>query len=181
MKALSLYQPYATLVVLGLKRFETRSWPCPLSAGDRFAVHATREPTAMTYAAMRDGEIRAALAPFGIDGVFDLPYGAILGTVQYVRQYATNRLTIRLERGALIEETRGRLWGTGLPDADLSPLELRAGDYTPDRYAWQLVAPVKLRASVAARGSQKLWEMPAILETYVSQRARQGTAYPSRR
>lgn len=180
MKALSFYQPAATLVVLGLKCFETRSWPCPLATGERFAVHATREPTAMTFAMLRDGEIRRALEPFGISDARDLPYGALLGSVQYARQYLTNRLTLRLVRGVLLEETRGRIWASGYPDADLSPLEMRAGDYSPDRYAWQLAAPIKARSAIPVRGHQKLWDLPAAVASHLERLTRRGTAYPSR-
>jgi hypothetical protein len=32
MRVLSLLQPWASLVILGLKKIETRSWPAPESA-----------------------------------------------------------------------------------------------------------------------------------------------------
>jgi hypothetical protein len=40
MKALTIYQPRATLIVHGFKRYETRSWQKPLRA--RIAIHAGR-------------------------------------------------------------------------------------------------------------------------------------------
>ncbi len=43
MKAISLWQPWASLLVLGLKRFETRSFPFPGAVrGQRVAIHASK-------------------------------------------------------------------------------------------------------------------------------------------
>jgi len=50
MKALTLWQPWAQLVALGVKTIETRSWRPPTSLiGERIAVHASarRVPTRM--------------------------------------------------------------------------------------------------------------------------------------
>lgn len=45
MKVLSLHQPWASLVALGVKTIETRSWRAPASLiGERFAVHAATTP-----------------------------------------------------------------------------------------------------------------------------------------
>lgn len=43
MKLLSLTQPWATLVAVGLKKFETRSWST--SYRGELAIHATKGPT----------------------------------------------------------------------------------------------------------------------------------------
>lgn len=41
MRALTLWQPWASLVAIGAKTIETRSWPAPASAvGERIAIHA---------------------------------------------------------------------------------------------------------------------------------------------
>ena len=41
MKALTLHQPWASLIACGAKRIETRSWPPPKSLiGKRIAIHA---------------------------------------------------------------------------------------------------------------------------------------------
>ena len=39
--AITLHQPWATLIALGIKSVETRSWPAPARlVGQRIAVHA---------------------------------------------------------------------------------------------------------------------------------------------
>jgi hypothetical protein len=41
MKAITLHQPWATLVAFGFKTIETRTWPAPSSLiGERIAIHA---------------------------------------------------------------------------------------------------------------------------------------------
>ncbi len=45
MRALTLWQPWATLVVAGVKPFEFRKWPAPKSMwGQRIAIHAAARP-----------------------------------------------------------------------------------------------------------------------------------------
>ena len=45
MKALSLLEPWATLVRRGLKLYETRDWPMPASLIDQpLAIHAAKQP-----------------------------------------------------------------------------------------------------------------------------------------
>lgn len=45
MKAITLWQPYASLVALGVKTIETRSWPAPKGlVGQRIAIHAAAKP-----------------------------------------------------------------------------------------------------------------------------------------
>lgn len=44
MKALTLHQPYATLIAKGIKTIETRTWPAPASLiGQRIAIHAAKK------------------------------------------------------------------------------------------------------------------------------------------
>jgi ASCH domain-containing protein len=43
--AISLWQPWASLIALGVKRIETRSWPCPAKyIGERVLIHAAKRP-----------------------------------------------------------------------------------------------------------------------------------------
>ncbi len=41
MKALTIWQPWASMIVLGLKPYEFRGWPAPVAVqGQRIAIHA---------------------------------------------------------------------------------------------------------------------------------------------
>jgi len=73
MKALSLTQPWATLVVTGRKQFETRSWST--GTRERIAIHASKG---------MPGWAKDAAREFGLDHEA-LPRGAIIGFVTIVR------------------------------------------------------------------------------------------------
>lgn len=45
---LSLHQPWASLIAIGAKRYETRSWPAPRAlTGRRIAIHAAKTTTSL--------------------------------------------------------------------------------------------------------------------------------------
>lgn len=72
MKAISLWQPWASFIANGLKPFETRPWAPPKwLVGKRIAIHAAKRPTSKD-----DREWAAGL------GISDLPFGAIVCTVE---------------------------------------------------------------------------------------------------
>lgn len=45
MKALTLHQPWASLIAVGAKKIETRDWrpPVTIRPGTRFAIHAGKQ------------------------------------------------------------------------------------------------------------------------------------------
>lgn len=49
MKAVSLWQPWASLIACGAKTIETRSWPAPRTVvGQRIAIHAAKRTSELT-------------------------------------------------------------------------------------------------------------------------------------
>lgn len=57
----TLHQPWATLIALGVKAIETRSWPAPASAvGERLLIHAAAKPP---YEGQAVGEWEATYRP----------------------------------------------------------------------------------------------------------------------
>lgn len=74
MKALTVKQPWATLIMLGLKPVENRSWRPPSSLiGERFVIHAGKG-----YDKNADG----FLDSIGLELPENLPSGCLLGTVK---------------------------------------------------------------------------------------------------
>ena len=137
MKALTLTQPWASLVVLGVKRYETRSWPIPLSlrgGQHRIAIHAAKGWTV---------DDREFLSDLIRDGVLPqmatatIPRGAVLGTVRLDGIFTTT---------------------AALRQNDMTALERELGDYSPGRYAWLLGAPDRFPDPIPARGSLGLWD-----------------------
>lgn len=69
MKTLSIRQPWASLILLGIKRIENRSWPAPSALiGQRLAIHAARKPDSL----------------HALPDPATLPRGVLLGTVRLV-------------------------------------------------------------------------------------------------
>src|SRR5579884_2404480 len=112
MKALSLFQPWASLVILGAKRYETRGWQT-LYRGP-LVIHACRRfPEELRGLCGRE-PFRRVFRGAGFASWFDLPLGALLGTVELT----DCRLAEEMPAGTEIE------------------LALRA--YRAGRWAWQL-------------------------------------------
>lgn len=146
MKALTLYLPWALLVLRQRKRWETRGWR-PSYRGPLIIHAANRWENELEALALRE------------------PFRSALGL---------NRPDARGELRAMVEEVRGcalcvvRL-GSPKPTAsarlELSHDEVAFGNYTPGRWAWPLHDLVALRAPVRVRGRQGLWDLdPQALE-----------------
>jgi len=132
MKALSLLQPWASLVVMGAKRLETRSWSTNYRG--TLLIHASSG---------KAGSLLSSEPPFSryINDFNKLPLGAIIGSVILTD-------IVKVEQLQLSEKTINQL-----------SLEERAfGDYTPGRYVWILEEAVQFERPVPIRGALGLWE-----------------------
>lgn len=75
MKVLSLLQPWASLVVLGHKKIETRSWKTDYRG--EILIHASvGKPTTEIY-----NKLQGWTIPLGVPVYPKLPYGEIIGKV----------------------------------------------------------------------------------------------------
>jgi len=134
-KALSLLQPWASLVVMGLKKIETRSWRT--AHRGTLLIHASQG---------KKGKILAAETPFSkyIPDFDCLPFGAIIGQVE-------------LEEIIPVEQLF-------YSDARMNALTLEEkafGDYAKGRYAWILAEPVMFDDMIPVKGGLGLWEYRA--------------------
>lgn len=75
-KALTLYQPWATLVAIGAKRIETRSWWTAYRG--LLAIHASKTFGATNRALCHQEPFRSALLAGGVERLSDLPLGAVV-------------------------------------------------------------------------------------------------------
>ncbi len=128
MKALTLTQPYASLVAKGYKKVETRSWSTHYRG--ELAIHAARTFPASARRLCEHEPFCYALRC----SAEELPLGAIL---------AVCRLT------DCFPITPGNL----PPEPELS-----FGIYTPGRYAWVLEDVYMVDRPIPARGRLGLWE-----------------------
>lgn len=151
MKALSLTQPWATLVVTGAKRIETRGWETFYNGP--LLIHASKGFPADAVALCRQEPFRSALLEAGINGPGDLPRGAIIGAVRLMG----------------CERIRGYVVSVGGALIPPPEPELSFGDYTPGRYAWVLRDGMRLAEPVPCRGALGLWkgpDLPVVLEHF---------------
>lgn len=130
-RGLTLWEPWATLIALGEKRYETRRWRRAWRGW--LAIHASKKWNAELTAQCLEEPYRTALAGYGINRSF--PLGCIVAVAQVV---------------GYIETTR----------AHISDKERAFGDWSPDRWGWKLSNVVRLDEPIPCRGSQGLWVVP---------------------
>ena len=143
LKALSLWQPWASAIVCGWKRIETRHWATEYRG--LLAIHAAKTRRGLKdYRALLDGYglvSPAGIPHFGHDELEDLPFGKIVAVVRLVDCVPTERLM----------------------DTDLRYLPSRAeqfyGDYGPGRYGWILEDASPLPEPIPYKGTQGLFEI----------------------
>jgi hypothetical protein len=151
-KALTLTQPWASLVMAGVKRIETRGWQTRYRGP--LVIHAARGWTAETHALARDLMDRDILpARPGVVERYgghnpDLPLGAALGIAQLVDVCPTF---------VLGKPVTARAPGGGRAAWYVTELERELGDYSEGRYAWLLADPEPFPEPVPCKGALGLW------------------------
>ena len=161
MKALTLTQPWASLVATGAKMVETRSWST--SYRGPLAIHAAKGMDDAAVAACFTEPFEAALGwpEDGWDPRADLPRGAVLATVTLVDVVPIRDPDDELYRdGAwiaanvdLVHWTRddaGVVW--------IGQYEEPFGHYAPGRFAWLLADYRPLSEPFPVAGHLGLWE-----------------------
>ncbi len=138
MRAITIWQPWADLIVYGYKLNETRSWPTAYTGP--IAIHAAK------YRKLPHEVYEEIAAAIGITperyrgswlsylehGVPSDRFGAVIGTA-----------------------TLGKVLPTTIRAA--SPREKALGDFTAGRYAWPLLDVHRYERPVPAKGKQGLW------------------------
>ncbi len=133
MKAITLYQPWATLWVLGLKKDETRSWATKFRG--TLAVQASTSLPARNQALMFQEPFFSALKAepyFDMEGT--LPTGVIVGTVDL-------RICLRILPGQVIPYP-----------------ESAFGDYRAGRFRWVGENHSRWAVRPRAKGKLGIWE-----------------------
>ncbi|GAB2287445.1 hypothetical protein Dimus_021822 [Dionaea muscipula] len=125
---LTMHQPWASLLVHGIKRVEGRSWPAPIRG--RLWIHAAgKVPDAATLKAMEDfyREI------YALSGITDLkfpeeyPVSRLVGCVEVVGCVSCDELAYWQEvpEGVRLEALTDFCWLCENPKKLLNPLEMR--------------------------------------------------------
>lgn len=142
MRAITIRQPWASLIALGYKRMETRSWntkvrgwvaihaglgmPAGLRIGQRLPVGE--------FEVERDRSGGLLLQGESLSWPYRLPMGAVVAVGELFQTRSTNSIEHK-------------------PD----PREASLGDHSPDRFAWSLASVSGLRRPLYVPGAQGFW------------------------
>lgn len=152
-RALSLWQPWASLIAVGAKRVETRGWGSPYRG--RLAVHAAKRWTKDERRFLADllcDPLLSADQRRGLCLSLDSPcaFGSVVAVVDLVD-------VRRMDDG----------WCKEVTD-----LERLVGAHEPGRYAWILSGVRPLKKPMPLRGRQGLWTLTAQEAQAVEEAAR---------
>lgn len=160
MKAITVKQPWASLIVEGTKDVENRSWKCPEKyIGQRVLIHADAERKNgrhLNYGTLTDQQIEDAISKlsnkatclydaFLFNGNTNRIFSAIIGSVEIV-DCVINHESIWAEKTIDCN--------SGCPDAEKCPI----GKCPHRIYNWVLANPIKFTNPIPCKGKLRFWE-----------------------
>lgn len=163
MKALTIWQPWASLKACGAKEFETRGWATKYRGP--IAIHAAKISYSPYACELPSGFADAAINILwpGVtdpcaktDNWDELPLGAIIATAVLVECWEIHGAH---GRGTSSRDVFIDKYNPNDPNniTMISPEEYILGDFTPGRYAWEFADMKLLAEPVPAKGKQGLW------------------------
>jgi hypothetical protein len=178
MKAISLWQPWASLIACGAKPFETRSWAPPRELiGTTIAIHAAKKidkdaaqmATDLMYGQFDNhgglaerlesswGGEHAADEIMGKFGACVMPIGCVVCTARLDAAFQVGERA----KGTAVEAASvvRRLTSRQMPDCFTVRID-DFGDYAPGRWAWLLRDVKPLIPPPPAIGHQGFFDLP---------------------
>jgi activating signal cointegrator 1 len=160
-KAITLWEPWASLMACGAKSIETRSWG------------ANYRGPLLVHASKKSGEDIVAYAHWARETVKEHRFRPSPGSLE-------DKAALRLYRDtlgcvlAVVDLVEIRWTGaTGGIHPDwldrLLPLEREFGDYSPNRFGWVTTNLRPLATPIPWKGSQGLWDAPEKLVRLVEE------------
>ena len=150
MKAISLHQPWASLIAAGIKTIETRSWAPPKALiGQRIAIHAAKKKMPWPYNPQKHSDVPElqALASVGSPPIH---HGVVVATAVMVSALQVSKVS---DGFALYSPRTCRGPQPSYPYIRIDPY----GDFTVGRWLWFLEDIEKLDPPVPATGHQGFW------------------------
>jgi hypothetical protein len=153
MKALTLTQPWATLVAKGQKKIETRSWST--SYRGPLAIHAAKGFPGWARRMCFDARFQPVLFD-DFDGMWQwLPTGKVVATCELVDVKQIDEVISFPACRSYTNVDRKHTY-------ILTSQERAFGDYSVGRYMWLLENVVALPAPIPAKGALGLWEWASV-------------------
>lgn len=151
MKVISLLQPWASLVVMGYKQIETRSWNTKYRGP--LLIHASKK---YTREQIKLGEKFNMNYGAGLGFTEDLPVGQIIGSVNLVETFSTERVFTGAG-GIVFTKNSTVIVDKELRMMNITKAEEAFGDYSPGRHGWLLADPVQFKTGMPIKGNLGLW------------------------
>lgn len=171
MRAITVWQPWASLIAQGVKTIETRgrAHPWRSAIGQTIGIHAAKcrggwgaEVGNQTLMREMYDTVPRVSEQLGLE--FDeWPRGVVLGTCTLIDVVpilaGTDALAAEEPRPCVVDwaDTLTYYGALNLGEGDVVDAQRPFGDYTPGRWALILDDVVKLEKPILARGKQGLW------------------------
>lgn len=128
--AITIYQPWASLIAYGFKEFETRHWQPPRRhIGQLIAIHAGKQ-----WGSNQQRWLTAYTRIFPEIGEMPVPLGCIVAICRLVEVVPSELLI-----------------GT------VNPREKATGNFEPGRFGWRLEVVKRAEPPIDAQGKQGIW------------------------
>lgn len=164
MHAITIHQPWASLIAIGAKPYETRAYPPPRKLiGQRIAVHAALRYAGEMYETLylehQHDALDAICEALNAAELDDcnwggLPHGAVICTAILDGAYQCGEPSTAYH-GVDCWTVRQCFYGSRSINSNI-PRD-HFGDYSPGRWAWRLTDVVALPTPIPARGKQGWW------------------------
>jgi activating signal cointegrator 1 len=176
-KAISLWQPWASLIACGAKPFETRDWPPPRDLiGQPIAIHAAKkiDPGAAKFAEelmygphqpdgfeladkLEETMTRTPDELLGIFGEATMPIGCVvcIACLDAAFQLGEPAEGTAMPAATVVR----RITSRQMPECFTIRYD-DFGDYAPGRWAWLLRDVKPLNPPVRMKGQQGFFELP---------------------
>lgn len=167
MKAITVWQPWASLLASGAKKYETRSYP--ISYRGPIAIHAAKKSAPRIFSELIDEETAKSMFKHLSEHNFnlpeDLPCGVVVATAEIVNcWYIVNHPGTDVDKARYIPvgaesmtlDKRDPAFGDYFVP---SQQEFSFGNWTPGRYAWELANVKILENPIQVNGKQGLWNI----------------------
>lgn len=138
MKAITIKQPWASLIAINKKHYETRSWNTKYRGP--ILIHAGKK---IEKEYLKDYLFKNPLSESGIKNIEDIPVGAIIAKAilkDCIKVVECGYTYSILEDGTKIEGD-----------------EFYFGDYSEGRYIWKLEEVIQLKEPIPCKGQLSLW------------------------
>jgi predicted transcriptional regulator len=137
MKTISIWNPFASLIVNGFKLYETRTWKAPdYLIGQTLGIASTKTILPAQRGHWVDPAFQDFYAGTELPPPIDLPHGYLLGTVTLE---SVELMTAEMMENVSVEEQSYGWWQEGF-------------------YAWRMTNPRALFEPIPIRGRQGIYD-----------------------